>query len=388
MVEELTSNQYPVTMNTKLKSLVDISRRYGSDPDYVIAGGGNTSYKDDRYIWVKASGVALATIDEAGFVQLDRHKLKVIGEKQYSDDVQRREAEVKEDLLAARVDPEKGLRPSVETSLHDLIEYPFVVHTHPTLVNALMCSQQAKEKTRELFGEEVLFVEPAAGYSLFVRVKELLPAYRRQYGRDPQVIFLQNHGVFVGADTTEEIDAIYDRIMTVLKEIIRPEEIRYLPIREETEQLRQEISRYAGGKHVVVRHNTLHRYFYGSREAFRRISVPFTPDILVYCGAEYLYSGKERLPEILGEVMQGFSEYRKKYDRDPRIILVKDYGLFALGEKEKVAVTAMDVYEDFMKVSTYTEVFGGPHPLSPETIGFILGWEVEHYRLKMSEEEE
>ncbi len=370
-------------MNSELKSLVQISRRYGSDPDYVIAGGGNTSFKDDRFLWVKASGVALATIDEAGFVQLDRRKLKVIGERQYSSDVQRREAEVKEDLLAARVDPEKGLRPSVETSLHDLIEYPFVVHTHPALVNALMCSQQAEEKTKELFGEELLFVEPAAGYSLFVRVKELLPVYREQYGRDPQIIFLQNHGVFVSADTPGEIGTIYDRIMEVLRAVIRPEEFHYLPIDEKTEQLRQELARYARGKEVVMRHHTLHRHFYGSREAFRAVSVPFTPDILVYCGAEYIYSDKKDLPQILGEVMRGFSRYRRKYDRDPGIVLVKDYGLFGIAEKEKVAITALDVFEDFMKVSYYTKVFGGPHPLSQETIDFILGWEVEHYRRKM-----
>ena len=29
-----------------IESLIAISRKYGSDPRYVIAGGGNTSYKD------------------------------------------------------------------------------------------------------------------------------------------------------------------------------------------------------------------------------------------------------------------------------------------------------------------------------------------------------
>ncbi|MCD6200988.1 MAG: class II aldolase [Bacteroidales bacterium] len=370
-------------MNTKLKSLVDISRHYGSDPDYVIAGGGNTSYKEGHYLWVKASGMALATIDETGFVQLDRRKLKVIGEKRYSEDVQIREAEVKEDLLAARVNPEKGLRPSVETSLHDLIEYPFVVHTHPTLINALMCSQQAEEKTKELFGEEVLFVEPAAGYSLFKIVKEMLPAYRQRYGHDPQVIFLQNHGVFVSGMTTGEIMQHYETITETLRKIIGPEEIRYLPIGEETEQLRQEFSRNTGGKHVVVRHNNLHRHFYDSVQAFRAVSVPFTPDIVVYCGAEYIYSEKNRIPEILGDVMQRITQYKQRYGNAPRIVLVKDYGLFGIAEKEQVAVTALDVFEDFMKVSYYTKTFGGPHPLTQETIDFILGWEVESYRRKM-----
>ena len=54
-------------MDTNIQSLIDISRKYGADPRYVIAGGGNTSYKDDTRLWVKASGHALATIGEDGF---------------------------------------------------------------------------------------------------------------------------------------------------------------------------------------------------------------------------------------------------------------------------------------------------------------------------------
>jgi rhamnose utilization protein RhaD (predicted bifunctional aldolase and dehydrogenase) len=51
-------------MDKNIQELIDISRLYGADPRYVIAGGGNTSYKDDSRLWVKASGHALATIDE------------------------------------------------------------------------------------------------------------------------------------------------------------------------------------------------------------------------------------------------------------------------------------------------------------------------------------
>ena len=36
----------------------------------VIAGGGNTSFKTADRLWVKASGHALATIDEEGFAGL------------------------------------------------------------------------------------------------------------------------------------------------------------------------------------------------------------------------------------------------------------------------------------------------------------------------------
>ena len=137
--------------------LIAVSRYYGRDSRYVIAGGGNTSFKTNEKLWVKASGSALATIDEEGFAVLDREKLKCISEKEYSNDSSEREEQVKNDLAAATLT--KGKRPSVETSMHNIINYAYVVHLHPTLVNALMCAQNAVEELKKLFGEQALFIE-------------------------------------------------------------------------------------------------------------------------------------------------------------------------------------------------------------------------------------
>ena len=69
-----------------LESLITHSRRYGSDPSFVLLGGGNTSYKEGNILYVKASGYALGTIDESGFVRMDLGKLEHIWGKQYSSD--------------------------------------------------------------------------------------------------------------------------------------------------------------------------------------------------------------------------------------------------------------------------------------------------------------
>ena len=39
-----------------LSTLVKMSNTYGSNPAYVLAGGGNTSVKDDTTLYVKGSG--------------------------------------------------------------------------------------------------------------------------------------------------------------------------------------------------------------------------------------------------------------------------------------------------------------------------------------------
>ena len=159
-------------MEKEIRDLIDISRYYGKQKDYTLAGGGNTSYKNEKHIWVKASGAALATIDEEGFAVLDRKKVKITGTKIYNADPQVREIEVKADLIAANIYPEKQKRPSVETSFHELIEYAYVVHMHPTVTNSLTCSNQARQKILELFGEEAMYIPYAPGTSFLKKYRQ------------------------------------------------------------------------------------------------------------------------------------------------------------------------------------------------------------------------
>ena len=65
-------------MDKNLEQLIEVSRYFGSNEEFVIAGGGNTSYKDERKIWVKASGACLNEISLEEFAVLDRAKLHAI----------------------------------------------------------------------------------------------------------------------------------------------------------------------------------------------------------------------------------------------------------------------------------------------------------------------
>jgi rhamnose utilization protein RhaD (predicted bifunctional aldolase and dehydrogenase) len=55
-------------MKPEIKELLEISNFFGNNKDFVIAGGGNTSFKDENTIWIKASGVPLAGLTEEGLV--------------------------------------------------------------------------------------------------------------------------------------------------------------------------------------------------------------------------------------------------------------------------------------------------------------------------------
>src|ERR1039457_628143 len=115
-----SSMQWPTfsASDTPLEVLVKLSRFYGSDPEFVLAGGGNTSVKVGARLFVKGSGHALATMPPEGFVEMDRKQLEALLNSTLSEERTQREAEFKAATLAARIHPEKNQRPSVEALLH------------------------------------------------------------------------------------------------------------------------------------------------------------------------------------------------------------------------------------------------------------------------------
>lgn len=369
----------------QIEDLIAISRKFGQDSRFVIAGGGNTSYKDENRLWVKASGHALATITEDGFAVLDRTLLNEMGEKAYNEDTAIREEQVKNDLAVACVT--KDRRPSVETSLHNCMGFAFVVHLHPTLVNGLMCSANAEAAYGEIFPEALYIEYTDPGYTLFKKVYDRINAYKAANGKEPQVIFLQNHGIFVGGDTTAEIEGIYSEILGKLEA-----KVAALPeggsevsptVTDVIPAIRQMLSRSGRGlKTLKVTKNALVDYFLdGSRE---KIAAPFTPDIIVYCKSAYIFIDAESDEEILKQAEEKIEAFAAEKGYTPKVLLIKGVGLVAVGDNFKNAQIITDVFTDAMKVAFYAQSFGGEHPMEKAWIDFIDNWEVENYRRKVA----
>jgi rhamnose utilization protein RhaD (predicted bifunctional aldolase and dehydrogenase)/NAD(P)-dependent dehydrogenase (short-subunit alcohol dehydrogenase family) len=367
----------------EIQELIEISRFYGKDSRFVIAGGGNTSYKNDEKIWVKASGSALATITEDGFAILDRDKLKILSERTYSNDTNEREEQVKNDLAAATLT--KGKRPSVETSMHNAIGFRFVVHLHPTVVNGLMCSRNAETDLFKLFGKRVLYIPYTdPGYVLFKKVEDSINAFRKENGEEPQVIWLQNHGIFVAADNTDEIKSIYSDLIAKLENAVAksvPTEARdtcsctglIVPA------IRMMLSKKEL-KTLKVRKNALIKHFYDDIENYLKVSRPFTPDAIVYCKSNYIFINKEDPEDVLKEAAVSIPAFTAKFGYQPKVILIKGIGLVAVGDNAAQCDIILDVFEDAMKIAWLAGSFGGPHPMTQQQIDFIDNWEVENYR--------
>ncbi len=376
-------------MNTQIADLIEISQFYGKQKDYVIAGGGNTSFKNDQYLWIKASGFSLATIGEQGFAKLDRSLLNQINMKTYSNDALLREEEIKNDLMKSRVEPEKGQRPSVETSLHNLIGFAFVVHTHSTKVNGLMCSNQAAEKTADLFGDEVLYIgyeDP--GYILFKAVEKEILNYRQKKGKEPAVIFLQNHGVFVGADTVGGIREIYDSMNAKLDEVYGQEPvIDCLPVSHEAARIvpavRMMVS--AGELKTVNLINNSLTDFYLKPENYEAISAPFTPDGIVYANSSFIYAEfNGDADRFLEDLEQKVESYQTEKGKLPKVIFALGLGVLLIADHAQGTEILRDVVTDSCRIARFAAAFGGQHPMTRRQVEFIENWEVEQYRSKIS----
>jgi rhamnose utilization protein RhaD (predicted bifunctional aldolase and dehydrogenase) len=365
-------------MDTRLRSLVEISNYFGKDPEFVIAGGGNTSYKDENYLWIKASGTSLATIREDGFVKMDRSCLKKISGKAYSSDPLKRETEIKNELYGCRAEISEK-RPSVETSLHNLLNFNYVVHTHPTLVNGLMCSKNCLEETLAIFGKTSLvipYTDP--GYILFKLAENKITRYKKEFGIEPQIIFLENHGVFVSANTPMEIKVIYGEITKKIREKINHEIPSTDLKKTESFHLTQLLNKEFKCIARFFQSDLIHE-FTKDHEAFIQVDTAFSPDNIVYCKAHYLFTRAEPQP-----LLDDFRIFELKYGYPPKVIALENKGIICLEENEKSLNTVYEVFLDMLKISWYSRNFGGPRFMSPEQIEFIDNWEVENYRRKIA----
>jgi rhamnose utilization protein RhaD (predicted bifunctional aldolase and dehydrogenase) len=374
-------------MDQNLKQLIETSRRYGKDKTFVIAGGGNTSFKDESHIWVKASGAALETIDENGFVCLSRAKLKIVSKKTYSSDATEREAEVKADLANAIVSSGNN-RPSVETSMHEIIDYQFVVHTHPTLVNALMCSNNAESICFELFGEQALFIPYTdPGYILFKKVETEIARFTSKFGKAPQIIFLENHGVFVAANSIPEINGIYSSIIQKITgkiyEVLPTDDVKPFesPVIDRIQNLHPEFRTFTA---KGIESSLIH-HFTADRKSFLKADTAFTPDDIVYCKAHYLFipvlKNDEKQIESAGRLID---DYLSTYGYLPKVIAIEGQGVIAVEENIKSVLNVLEVFSNILKISFLSENFGGPKFMTKSEIDFIDNWEVENYRRKMA----
>jgi rhamnose utilization protein RhaD (predicted bifunctional aldolase and dehydrogenase)/NAD(P)-dependent dehydrogenase (short-subunit alcohol dehydrogenase family) len=400
-----SSIQWPAfsASDSPLGVLVKLSRFYGSDPEFVLAGGGNTSVKIGDRLLVKASGYALATIPAEGFVEMDRRQLATLLNSALSQDRMQREAEFKAATLAARVHPEKNQRPSVEALLHHLMPGTYVVHTHSTLVNMVTCCSKGPELARQLASDVIWIPEVDPGFILSQELRKALEAYRKATGRNsPRAVLMQNHGLVISGDTPEEIRVHTDWLIATLRKWLTSggqanscESIAKLDPAE-ARRLVQIIGPALRGL-LATGEDLKCVTFSDAPEVMDLVcssdgkaiatTGPLTPDQIVYCKSFPIWiepKAESKADALVDQLRQEIEEHTRKTGAAPQVVLVRGLGLFAAGDDFGAADIVRSVYTDAIKVMAGARVLGGIRYMDGGLRRFIEEWEVESYRKGIS----
>lgn len=386
-----------------IEELVAVSRHYGADPEWVIAGGGNTSVKDGSTLWIKASGTTLGTITAEQFVAMDRGRLDRIWNAQYSTETEAREAEALADLMDARSDREGGLRPSVETMMHALFPHRFVVHTHPTVVNGLTCARDGAAVVARLFGTDALWIPTInPGYTLAVDMHRRVAAYRADHGVVPEIVIMQNHGLVVASETVDGIHALHERVVAAIGAAVNREP-EMAPLVEDSAELRALAEMVAAAQRAATvawkggatPESSVARAFSvpelthraASPAAFAAVASAFSPDHIVYSGHAPCFVDGPDLPSPDGRASAtraAIDHYLVAEGAPPKIVVIPGSGAVAITPTERKTHFAQQLFLDTLKVAAYAESFGGSLFMPRDQIDFVRNWEVEKFREKQS----
>ena len=200
------------------RELLGLSHALGdAGRDWAILGEGNAAARlDGETFLVKASGSELRTLsaEQLSTMQFAPLLEALESEREYAD------ADITALLKSANLG---APHPSVETLLHAFLltlpDVNFVGHSHPVMVNALLCSREgwaALQSGGRQFPDEVVVCGPAPccvpytdpGLPLARALRRAVQAHQHAHHALPKTIYLQNHGFIALGASAREVQAV------------------------------------------------------------------------------------------------------------------------------------------------------------------------------------
>lgn len=407
--------------NPAVESLIERSNRLGEDQRNTNFGGGNTSAKgrevdpasgaEVELVWVKGSGGDLRTLQPTGLAALRRDRVLAL------KDVYR--GIEHEDEMVALFDycihGKPQAAPSIDTSMHTLVEKAHVDHLHPDGGIAIANSADGEELTTKIFGDKVLWVPwRRPGFQLGLDIAALQQAHPNAVGA-----ILGGHGITAWGDTSEECEANSLWIIRTAEAYIE-EEGREDPLgqviagreplasderRSRAAALLPTVRGLAATDDRVVGHfiDSDVVLDFISREKAQQLSALGTscPDHYLRTKVTPLFleiTNEESVETVLEKLAIGHAEYREEYrayyernaepgspamrGADPRIVLVPGVGMFSFGKDKHTARVAGEYFVNAINAMRGAEALSSYQPV-PEREKFrIEYWELEEAKLR------
>ena len=379
------------------------ARLIGRDPNLVLHGGGNVSFKCSRKtllgdeveaVHIKASGYDLATIEPERIPAVDLSYLRRLRTLDTLDDDEMVN-QIRTHLLDASVPT-----PSIEAPLHAFLPHKFVDHTHADAVLTLTNQPNGEKLIREAMGDSVAIVSYVRpGFELAKAVADAVEAKPQAEG----VVLLEHGLVTFGDDARTSYErhiALVDACEKFIRERASGKSLtadfriedapaklaaRVAPV------LRGLLARPTGDEdHPFVRSILEWRAtdevldFVNSREAKALTAAgPLTADHLIRTKPWPLFvenppwDDESALREVVGRAIDDYrgryEEYVKvsggspdQVDSFPRVVLLPGAGMFCWGPTKKDARIAADIAEHTIAVQTQAHLIGSYESLSPK----------------------
>lgn len=404
-----------------LDQLISRSNKLGSDPTVTNFGGGNTSAKGSALdpltgrhttlLFVKGSGGDLGTLKPSGVSVLYHDRLLEL--------VNLYKGEEFEDEMVPLFDyclfGKGGAAPSIDTSMHGLVERLHVDHLHPDSIIAFATAADGPELTRRCFGDEIIWLDwRRPGFQLGLDIAKIERENPKAIG-----CILGGHGLTTWADTSEECEERSLRTIEKAAEFIKehgktepfgsivskfaplPPEQRVQRIAEISPILRGLISRE---KDLVAHFNDSEIVLdFLSRSAMERLAnlgtscpdhfirTKIAPMILDTDPRATLELIENRAKEILLQYRDRYEKYYQEHatkdspamrGSDPAIILIPGIGMLSFGKDKAAARIAGEFYINAINVMRGAEALSTYSPIPDREKFRIEYWELEEAKLR------
>lgn len=336
-----------------MKSFLKMSQYAGMREDLVQAGGGNSSYKiNEECMAIKASGFQLADIKEnEGYALVNPKKIREAFLND-SDLDSMTEEDSKAVLKEAFI---KGAHPSIETFLHS-VSGRYSLHTHPVVINVLASRAGGMETLGELFPDAILVPYATPGI-------ELAKAYFKEYkraGKEAGIVFLQNHGLLVSADTAREVIEMTENILKKTERYLNLDFSDYRAVTELSQHFDEGIVWQVTDTHILEAQKILGQTWDSA----------FCPDCVVFLGKKMFSApsdGKE----------EEWAVFKEQYGF-PVVISYKDK-LYIHAESVKKAMEIQSILSFSAQVMALNQGHER-NMLSEQEQNYLLNWDAEKYR--------
>lgn len=386
----------PKKVDKALADLITVSNAVGKDTLLVQGGGGNTSVKtaDGKYMYIKASGTALKDMNvQAGWRRMNIDAvLGVVKDPMLAKlDVNTREIEVVNRLnLCCEDDVKSGARPSVEAHLHAMLN-DCVIHLHPVAVGAFVNAKNGRAIIEKMFASEKYpplwapYIDP--GFTLGKEMFKLIGGYQSRYGRKPQIIFLEKHGLFIANHSAKSAMKLVHRVIDMLSgKLKQPKAAKKVTVSQDAITAAKLAVRKAvfeaSGKYEAVHYfmNAAIAGFMKRTDAAKLLAAgSITPDELVYANGAALWfenSGSEKIAaKLKSQIAKG--------QKPAAAFLIQGIGLLVSAD-EKTAPIVNDIAASSFFIRTNAAAMGGVHVLTKREADFINNWEAEAFRKQLA----